>query len=192
MPRGDLGFALRSALNAEKHLSKYSYFVFPDRRATMRGQLLITSSCLLLVAPSSLVMAGPVQAGAQAPRTQALVIRLGKMPRRYSCVDLERKVGDVLGFAGARDVSVRASRCEAALGGAYSPEVRMRFSFTSSPRSVRIEPGQPTSIKPSDCVLMRRLRPFLPGIVTSYRLACRAPVRLNTSAFYVSLAAAQP
>jgi hypothetical protein len=174
-----------------------------ERKATVRGKLLITSSCLLLVVPPACAAAGPVKAETHATRTQAVAIRLS-LPRRYSCTDLERKVADVFDFAGARDVSVRAFRCEAALGGAFSPEVRVRYSWsgagaataTSAGRSstgrrtVRIEPGQPKSITTADCVLMRRLRPFLPGIV-GYRLACRAPVRLNTSPFYVMLAGAQ-
>jgi hypothetical protein len=111
------------------------------------------------------------------------------MPLRYSCRGLERKVLDVFGLAGARDVRVHATRCESALGSAYSPQVRWHFDFpqaTSKWRTVRIEPGQPSSLEAADCALMRRLRPFLPGVVTRYRLACRAP-QFREPAFYVEL-----
>ena len=148
----------------------------------MGRQLLpITFCCVLLVAASS------------AAGTSEAVLRLADLPFRYSCQALERKVLDIFRLVGATEASVRATRCEAALGSAYSPQLRWRFNFpsvtaasASQSHTVRIQPGNPSSLNIADCVLLRRLRPHLPGVVTGYRLACRAPQFYNP-AFYVDL-----
>jgi hypothetical protein len=153
----------------------------------MRRQLLlIISCCVLLVPPSSEAVT--------LQRSEA-VLRLGDLPRRYSCQALERKVLDIFGLIGATDTSVRATRCEAALGSARSPQLRWQFDFppvatasASHWHTVRIQPGNPSSLDVADCVLLRRLRPYLPGMVTGYRLDCRAP-QFHNPAFYVDLRA---
>src|SRR5262249_7418205 len=117
------------------------------------------------------------------------VVRLEGMPVRYSCRGLEGKVLELLDLIGARNVSVRAARCESALGSAYAPQVRWQLDFpeaAAKSRTVRIQPGQPTSLDATDCLLVRRLRPFLPGVVTRYRLACRA-FHVRGPAFYVDV-----
>jgi hypothetical protein len=162
--------------------------------ATKRGrQFLITSGCLLLLAASANA-AAPLPEGSQWPamwQRRALIVRFHDLPKRYSCDDLWYKFRDVLERLGASSrMDILPDRCERSLGAAArSPRVRLEYfvprqlerknarnaDLTAVVRTVRIEPGEPSSIDASDCALLRQMRPALPGQIVGYRLQCRGP-----------------
>jgi hypothetical protein len=153
---------------------------------------------------SLLLVAGVAAAGAataapsasQAAWTQHdLVIHLRHLPKAYPCNDLWYKFRDVLQAIGARpEPEILVYQCGPGLGVlAFSPEVHLHFAIAQPltdtqsrladvsvrPRTVRLEPGQPTSINATDCELLRQMKngllAVLPDRVVSFQLACDAP-----------------
>ncbi|HEU4626754.1 MAG TPA: hypothetical protein VFS52_18475 [Steroidobacteraceae bacterium] len=161
-----------------------------------RLKLFVTSvSFVLLVASAGARGAAPA---GESWQQHTVLLAFHNLPKRYTCDQLRRRVGDVLLHLGVRsDVQVTASRCEPMLGvAARSPRVRVRFfapapGGTAGTREVRIEPGAPASIDATDCALVRQMLPSLPGKVLGYRLACRAPSTARP-AFTVTVRAVFP
>ena len=128
-------------------------------------------------------------------RTYAIIVDLDDLPRTYACDELWYKFRDLLKVLGARsDMSVMPYRCGHSLGArGRSPRVELRFALPEALPSaearwldlkarngtVRLRPGDPSSLNRSDCALMREIKdtlfPLLPVHVTDYRLACAAP-----------------
>lgn len=140
-----------------------------------------------------------------------IVVHLENLPRRYSCDDLWYKFRDVLLKLGARpNMQILAYRCESVLGViARSPSVHLQFEMPEAvqgadvrwadmqaqSRTVRLEPGQPASLNPSDCELLRQIKgallPALSDHVLGYHLACQAAPG-SQQAFSVSVQALIP
>ena len=125
-----------------------------------------------------------------------LIVAFNHLPEIYSCDDLWYKFRDVLLSIGARsDMRILAYRCGPGLGQlAYSPQVHLHFFIPQAvgpsearwadvnvePRTIRLEPTHPASIKASDCELLRQMKEdliaALPDRVLNFNLACEAPV----------------
>jgi hypothetical protein len=154
-----------------------------------RHALPVTSACVvLLVAFAGVQEANAAESG-WIPRDAVIAFR--NLPRAYSCESLTERVRAVLLRVGVRaDVEVRPSRCFGLLGAqARSPRVRVRYFVPSkalAPAPLTISPGEPSPLVAGDCALVRQLMRFLPGKVTAYRLACRAP-NAARPAFFVTI-----
>lgn len=162
------------------------------------GCLKLAPSLLLCL---SLPLAGGVCALArQAPtepaewRTYDLLIDLQDLPRTYSCDELWYKFRDVLTALGARTgMSITPYHCGFVGGGpAQSPHVEAAFQLPQPLRGaakryaqfsvvahvVRLAPGAPRSLLPSDCEFVRQLRDTLlaalPLHVTAAAFDCSA------------------
>jgi hypothetical protein len=160
-------------------------------------QLVLASVLLVVTALAGTpAQAAPVAAGHPAVWTpHDLIVSFEHLPRIYSCDDLWYKFRDVLRAIGARpDIRILAYQCGPKLGQlAYSPQVQLRFfipqilersqarwaDVNAEPRTIRLEPGRPASIKPSDCELLRQMKDglfaALPDRVLNFNLACEAP-----------------
>jgi hypothetical protein len=157
-------------------------------------RLLFASALSTLTAWASATT--PVPVGEPAAWTaHDLIVRFEHLPKIYSCDDLWYKFRDVLRTIGARpDLSILAYQCGQRLGSmAYSPQVRLHFyipqalgpaqaqwaDLNAEPRTVRLEPGHPTSITVSDCELLRQMKDqllaALPDRVPKFNLACESP-----------------
>ena len=175
-------------------------------------QLVLASVLLVVTAlagtPGS---AAPAAVGHPAQWTpHDLIVSFDHLPRIYSCDDLWYKFRDVLRAIGARpDIRILAYQCGANLGRvAYSPQVQLHFFIPQSlersqvrwadvnaePRTIRLEPGHPASIKPSDCELLRQMKDgllaALPDRILNFNLACEAPATRRP--FSVSVEALTP
>jgi hypothetical protein len=147
-------------------------------------------------------------------RPYDFIVDLHDLPRRYSCNDLWYKFHDVLLALGARaDLKILPYRCERQLDPttALSPRVQLKFSLPEAldgtsarwadmqavPRRVLLEPGHPTSLAASDCVLLRQIKDglltslSLSQRVVSFDLACAAP-RSSRWPFSVTVQALEP
>ena len=132
---------------------------------------------LALVLP----LAGGVCAAADAPsaqpaewRTYDLLVDLQDLPRTYSCDELWYKFRDVLRQLGARaHMTITPYHCGYVGGGeARSPHVEVKFQLpkplqgaatryaqlTVVNQPVRLAPGAPRSLQPSDCEFVRQLQ----------------------------------
>jgi hypothetical protein len=139
-----------------------------------------------------------------------LIVSFDHLPKIYSCDDLWYKFRDVLHVIGARpDLRILAYQCGPKLGQlAYSPQVHLHFfipqsversqvrwaDINAAPRTVRLEPGHPSSITASDCELLRQMKDdllaALPDRVLNSNLACGAPA--TRTPFSVSVEALTP
>ncbi len=103
-----------------------------------------------------------------------LIIDLHDLPTRYSCDDLWYKFRDVLLAVGARpDIQILVYHCTGKPGSPpRAPSVHLRFStpelvrgaqarwadLEAAPETVRLSPGNPASLRASDCELMRQIK----------------------------------
>ncbi len=126
---------------------------------------------------------------------QDLIVSLHNLPQGYSCDDLWYKFRDLLLALGARqDLKILVYQCgDRADYRARSPKVHLQFStpklvlkpqdpsadIEAVPHAVRLSPGEPASMRDSDCELMRQIKDeLLPQIaerIVSFNLACAAP-----------------
>jgi hypothetical protein len=155
--------------------------------------------------------AAPVSPGHPAEWTpHDLIVSFEHLPRIYTCTDLWYKFRDVLRAIGARpDMRILVYQCGPKLGPpAYSPKAQLHFfipqalqpsqvrwaDVNAEPRTIRLEPGHPASIKSSDCELLRQMKDglfgALPDRVIDFNLACEAPA--TRRAFSVSVEALTP
>jgi hypothetical protein len=152
-----------------------------------------TAALVLIAALTAASAAETPQAAGWSPH--ALIVDLRNLPKRYACDELWYKFKDVLLAIGARpDLKILPYRCERRVGAiAYSPKVQLEFSMPHMlsgkqerwaqmrvlTKSVRLEPGAPSHIDDSDCVLLNQIRETLlrsiGTTVTDFRLACHAP-----------------
>ncbi len=165
----------------------------------------------LTIVVSSVCSAAPARPGQPAVWTQHdLIVAFDHLPEIYSCDDLWYKFHDVLLAIGARpDMRILAYQCGKRLGQlAHSPQVHLRFFIPQAvrgsaarwadvnvePRTVRLAPGHPASIKASDCELLRQMKDgllaALPERVLQFNLACEAPA--TPWPFSVSVEALKP
>jgi hypothetical protein len=128
-------------------------------------------------------------------RAHDMIVSLHNLPKQYSCDDLWYKFRDVLLALGARaDTKILVYRCGDSAGAlTRSPSVQLQFStpelvkgakvrwaqIEASSKTIRLAPGQPASLRDSDCELMRQIKdgllPELTERVISFDLACAAP-----------------
>jgi hypothetical protein len=169
----------------------------PIRRNTTLAAVLFVALALI---PASRAVAEdtPPKPAFWAPHN--IIVDLENLPKRYSCDDLWYRFHDVLLSIGARaDTQIVPYQCNS-----RSPRVHLQFSLPktlsgsevkyaslqATPRTVRLEAGQPRSFDASDCELLRQIKttllPALPVRVLSYRLTCVAPTSSHRR-FYVSL-----
>ena len=170
---------------------------------------------MLAAAIGSTVFAPRASAAVAGPKRAVwaehdLRIELPRLPRHYSCDELNEKVHDVLLAIGARaDMRVRANRCTADFDITVPPRVHVIFSLPvevhgqlaksadmfAVERTVRIEPGNPPSIDFSDCEFLRQLNLTLfPAVyipIQVNHLACR-PTAAGHTPFSVLLDALLP
>ena len=135
----------------------------------------------LLVLALVLPLAGGAYAAAGAPSAQPaewrgydLLIDFQDLPRTYSCDELWYKFRDVLRKLGARAyMTITPYHCGYLGGGAaQSPHVEVKFQLpqplqgaatryaqiSAANRPVRLAPGAPRSLLPSDCEFVRQLQ----------------------------------
>lgn len=165
----------------------------------------------LTIVVSSVCFAAPARPGQPAVWTQHdIIVAFDHLPEIYSCDDLWYKFHDVLLAIGARpDMRILAYQCGKRLGQlAHSPQVHLHFFIPQAvrgsaarwadvnvePRTVRLAPGHPASIKASDCELLRQMKDgllaALPERVLQFNLACEAPA--TPWPFSVSVEALKP
>ncbi|HEY6927353.1 MAG TPA: hypothetical protein VI653_28015 [Steroidobacteraceae bacterium] len=170
--------------------------------------------CVLLVLAlfaSPVICAAAAKPGQPAVWTERdLIVGFDHLPETYSCDDLWYKFHDVLLAIGARpDMRILAYQCGKGVGQlARSPQVHLHFFIPQAvrgpatrwadinvePRTVRLLPGHPASIKASDCELLRQMKDgllaALPTKVLQFNLACEAPA--TPWPFSVSVEALKP
>jgi hypothetical protein len=170
--------------------------------------------CVLLtltLLAGSVCFAAPAKVGQPAVWTQHdLIVGFDHLPEIYSCDDLWYKFHDVLLAIGARsDMRILAYQCGKGAGQlAHSPQVHLHFLIPQAvrgpaarwadvnvePRTVRLAPGHPASLKASDCELLRQMKDgllaALPDRVLQFNLACEAPA--TPWPFSVSVEALKP
>ncbi len=132
-------------------------------------------------------------------RQHDTIIDLQDLPQGYSCDDLWYKFHDILLALGARpDTRILAYNCSGQSGARTSvPSVHLHFSVPelvtgtltrwadmhAAPETVRLTPGQPASLRDSDCALVRDIKDQLLGelgdTVVKFKLACNAPRSLR-------------
>jgi hypothetical protein len=157
---------------------------------------------LLLAAATAAVAAAATTTRTPAPATPAewrtydVLLPFQDLPTSYSCDDLWYKFRDLLLKLGARAyMTVSPYHCGYVGGGpAPSPSVELRFQLpqvlhgTAATRyaqisvvekTIRLAPGAPPSLKPSDCELMKQLQnllfPALPLHVSTAAFSCAPP-----------------
>lgn len=161
------------------------------RQSVLAGVLLVAT--MLAVTPG---WAAPASTGRPAEWTpHDLIVSFDHLPRIYTCTDLWYKFRDVLRAIGARsDLRILVYQCGPKLGQpAYSPKVQLHFfipqalgrsqarwaDVSAAPRTIRLEPGNPASLEPSDCEFLRQMKDglfgALPDRVLNFKLACEAP-----------------
>jgi hypothetical protein len=155
--------------------------------------------CLLLALAalaSTASLAAPTPVGQPAVWTQHdLLVSFDHLPVLYSCDDLWYKFHDVLLAIGARpDMRILAYQCGKGVGQlAHSPQVHLHFFIPQAvrgaaarwadvnvePRTIRLAPGHPSSLKASDCELLAQMKDdllaALPDRILKFNLACEAP-----------------
>jgi len=134
-----------------------------------------------------------------------LIVSLHNLPRTYSCNDLWYKFRDVLLEIGARaDYQILPYDCESrspqlqlkfALPQALSPSQRQYADLEATPKTVELQPGQPSTLKASDCDLVSQMNtyffPAIPLKVTGSQLPCATPAE-GRPKFELSVAAFTP
>jgi hypothetical protein len=123
------------------------------------------------------------------------MVSLLNLPRVYSCDDLWFKFRDVLLALGARqDIKILVYRCGRTAGAlGHSPAVHLQFSrpellkgpqsrwaeIEAASETISLSPGQPASLRDSDCELMRQIKdgllPELTERLISFDFACARP-----------------
>jgi len=160
----------------------------------LTGVLLILTTLTGAAAPAA--QAAPTPPGQLAVWTpHDLIVGFEHLPKLYSCDDLWYKFRDVLRALGARpDMRILTYQCGKQVGElAYSPQVQLHFYIPQVvgksearwadlhviTKTVRLGPGHPASITPSDCELLLQMKDYLlaalPDRVLNFNLACGAP-----------------
>jgi hypothetical protein len=132
-------------------------------------------------------------------RQHDMIVDLQDLTHGYSCDDLWYKFHDILLALGARpDTKILAYNCSGPSGAKTSaPSVHLHFAMPelvtgtlirwadihAAPETVRLTPGQPASLRESDCALVRDIKDQLLGelgdTVVKFKLACNAPQSLR-------------
>lgn len=169
-----------------------------DRGRHVRHNLLALTLVLLascLAAWSARTAAAPQIGKPAVWRPHDLIVDLHNLPRNYSCDDLWYKFRDILLAFGARpDTKILVYQCADRPGApSRSPSVHLQFStpelvsgaqarwaeIDAASETIRLSPGQPASLRDSDCELMRQIKdgllPELAERIVSFDLACAAP-----------------
>ena len=169
----------------------YTLLMYKFRQRALAGVLLVAAA---LVSTAGAAAPPPVgQPAVWMPHD--IIVSFDHLPVVYSCDDLWYKFHDVLRAIGARpDMRILAYQCGKNLGQlAHSPQVHLHFFIPEAvrgaatrwadvnvaSRTVRLAPGHPSSIKASDCELLRQMKDdllaVLPDRVLRFNLACEAP-----------------
>jgi len=134
-----------------------------------------------------------------------LIVSLRDLPKTYSCNDLWYKFRDVLLEIGARaDYKILPYDCDS-----RSPQVQLNFmlpqaltpaqkqyaDLDATPKTVELQPGDPSTLKASDCDLVSQMNsylfPAIPLEVVSSKLECTASAKAGPR-FDLSVAALTP
>jgi hypothetical protein len=134
-----------------------------------------------------------------------LIVSLHDLPKTYSCNDLWYKFRDVLLEIGARaDYKILPYDCNS-----RSPRVQLNFwlpqpltpaqkqyaDLNATPKTVELQPGKPSTLKASDCELVRQMNsaffPAIPLQVVGSQLDCMASPK-GKPHFELSVAALTP
>jgi hypothetical protein len=131
-------------------------------------------------------------------QTYDLIVNLDHLPRTYTCDDLWYEFRGIvlrLGAPGATLVITPYECSPSPQGTLTSPRVEIRFQLPAPvlpqlaglarlravSRTVRIAPGEPKTLKPSDCELLKQIEETLlaslPVHVVESRLDCGVPGR---------------
>lgn len=114
-------------------------------------------------------------------RTYDMIVNLQKLPRTYTCNELWYEFHGILLRLGAwpYSVNILPYHCSPTPSGYLrSPDVEVRFQlpiFLSSgvksapaeaiERTIRLAPGEPKTLQPSDCQLLRQIEQMLLGSI---------------------------
>jgi hypothetical protein len=165
----------------------------------MHVKLNLSALTCSLIAASAATWSAPTVATQPAGQPAAwrhhdLIVSLHDLPKQYSCDDLWYKFRDLLLALGARqDSTILVYQCGKRAGDlARSPSVHLQFStpellahsqagwadITAEQQTIRLSPGQPASLRDSDCELMREIKdellPETAERIVSFDLACPA------------------
>jgi hypothetical protein len=131
-------------------------------------------------------------------RTYDMIVNLQNLPRTYTCDQLWYEFHGILLQLGAwpYSISILPYHCSPSPSGALrSPDVEVRFQLPiflhgeaakwapakAVERTVRLAPGEPKTLKTSDCQLLQQveetLLPAIPIHVQNAHFDCSAPAR---------------
>jgi hypothetical protein len=177
---------------------------FSEGRVSKRGRIIAAATCALVFAGSCAMASG---AGAAVPpaaprpalyRTFDMILNLQNLPRTYSCDQLWYELHGILLRLGAwpYSISITPYHCSTTpTGSLNSPDVEVGFQLPfflqgaaakSAPaqaveRTIRLSPGEPGTLHPSDCQLMQQISQTmlasLPLRVDEQHFDCSAPPR---------------
>jgi len=177
-------------------------------------QALIVLSVLAFLPSAYAATPAQTTNGAAQPATwleHNLIVNLNNLPKNYSCDDLWYKFRDVLLAIGARaDYKITTYQCgkDAGVQG-RSPRVQLSFwlpkaltpaqqqwsDVSATPRTVKLQPGEPSTLTPVDCDLVSQMNallfPAIPLKVVSSQLNCSASSKSQPH-FELSVAALTP
>lgn len=178
---------------------------FSEGRVSKRGRMMALAACALALTATSAMAKGTgtaVTPAAPRPalyRTFDMIINLQNLPRTYSCDQLWYELHGILLRLGAwpYSISITPYHCSTTpTGSLNSPDVEVGFQLPfflqgaaarSAPaqaveRTIRLSPGQPGTLHPSDCQLMQQISQTMLASVPLLRIDsqhfdCSAPPR---------------
>jgi hypothetical protein len=138
-------------------------------------------------------------------RSWDLLVDLQDLPRAYTCNELWYRFHDLLLALGARpDMRILTYHCgTTAAASTRSPSVQLQFALPNElsaadaryadlsavRTTVRLEPGDPHSLKADDCELLKQINatllPALPVHVLGPDVTCRAPAKSGSRPGFV-------
>jgi hypothetical protein len=140
-------------------------------------------------------------------RTYDMIVNLQGLPRTYTCDQLWYELHGILLRLGAwpYSINILPYHCSPTPSGDMkSPDVQVRFQLPifltgaaakwapakAIERTIRLSPGEPTTLKPSDCQLMQQISQTLlasiQGHVDEQHFDCAGPPR-RAADFHVTL-----
>jgi hypothetical protein len=185
------------------------YKSFLEGRMKRQGHAIAVAVCTLGLVGAAAASTGQNSPAAARPalwRTYDMIVNLQRLPRTYTCNQLWYEFHGILLRLGAwpYSVSILPYHCSPTPSGYLrSPDVEVRFQLPiflsrgvkSAPaeaieRTVRLAPGEPKTLQPSDCQLLQQIEQMLLGSIEAHvdadHFDCSAPPSRATN-FNVTL-----
>lgn len=165
------------------------YKNFSEERMRRHRGAIVTVACVLGLIGAATADAGAKSVVAGRPalwRTYDIIVNLQKLPRTYTCNQLWYEFHGILLRLGAwpYSVNILPYHCSPTpTGYLRSPDVEVRFqlpiflssSVKSAPaqaveRTIRLAPGEPKTLQPSDCQLLQQIEQMLLASIEGARV----------------------